>query len=64
MIYVTGAMVLELPLGWWKDNYGSETLGYSLIDFVEETMEILGMSLFFCAVLEYLGTRFKGIVAE
>ena len=60
-IYVCGAMVLELPLGWWLDNFGRDTLGYGIIDFVEETMEILGMTLFFCALLEYLATRFKGI---
>ena len=63
-IYVCGAMVLELPLGWWLDNYGRDSLGYGIIDFIEETMEILGMTLFLCALLEYLGGRLKGIEVE
>ena len=48
-------------LTWWKDNYGSDSLGYGLIDFIEETMEILGMTLFLCALLEYFGQRFGGL---
>ncbi len=63
-IYVCGAMVLELPLGWWLDNYGDDSLGYGIIDFIEETMEILGMTLFFCALLDYLTVRHKGIPVE
>jgi hypothetical protein len=44
-IYVGGALVMELPLGWWTEQHGSEGLSYGLIDWVEETMEMIGASL-------------------
>lgn len=44
-IYVGGALLMELPLGWWTEQRGSEGLGYGLIDWVEETMEMVGTSL-------------------
>jgi hypothetical protein len=45
VIYVSGAVIMELPLGWWTDRAGSDTLGYALIDWVEETMELAGAAL-------------------
>ncbi len=51
--YVGGALGVELVLGYWTDLYGSKNLGYGLIDIVEESLEILGMTLFFLALLEY-----------
>jgi hypothetical protein len=44
-IYITGALVMELPLGWWTDTHGMDGLGYALIDWVEETMEMVGAVL-------------------
>ncbi|HEU0029114.1 MAG TPA: hypothetical protein VFQ53_00685 [Kofleriaceae bacterium] len=41
-IYIGGALVMELPLGWWTERAGSDSLGYALIDWVEETMEMIG----------------------
>lgn len=60
-VFVGGAMGVEMFLGYWTDHFGNDTLGYGLIDLIEETMEILGMSLFLCALLEYFGERFGGI---
>lgn len=45
-LYVAGAVGMELPLGLWVDAHGSENLGYSLIDWVEETMEIVALTAF------------------
>lgn len=45
-LYVGGALLMELPLGWWTEQHGSDNLGYALIDFVEETMELAGASWF------------------
>lgn len=56
-IYVSGAVGMELPLGWWTHRYGDENLGYALIDWVEETLEILGLTLFALALLERLRSR-------
>lgn len=54
-IYVAGAVVMELPLGYWTERAGSDNLGYALIDFVEESMEMLGANLFLIALIEHLG---------
>jgi hypothetical protein len=54
VIYVGGALVMELPLGWWTDRAGIDTLGYALIDWVEETMEMIGASLALAALIDHL----------
>ncbi len=54
-IFVGGALLMELPLGLWTDTYGSDNMGYVLIDAVEGTMEMLGASLFVVALMRHLG---------
>lgn len=49
-VYVLGALVMELPLGYYTERHGDEGLGYGLIDWVEESLEMLGASLFVLAV--------------
>jgi len=49
-IYVGGALVMELPLGWWTEAHGDDNLTYALIDWVEETLELVGASLFLVAL--------------
>lgn len=56
-IYVTGALVMELPLGYWAERAGSDNLVYGLIDFVEESMEMLGVNLFLLALLGHLAEQ-------
>jgi len=56
-LYVGGALVMELPLGYWADGYGADNLGYALIDLVEESMELIGVSLFIAALAEYLAMQ-------
>ena len=57
-IYVGGALLMELPLGWWVDKTGSEgNIGYALIDGVQETMEMLGSTLFLIFLLQYFDER-------
>ncbi len=51
-VYVGGAVAMELPLGWWADHMGQKSLGYALIDAVEESMEMLGLNLFLLAMVE------------
>jgi hypothetical protein len=53
VIYVGGALLTELPLGYWSVRVGEDNLGYSLIDFIEETLELTGVTLFLLALLEY-----------
>ena len=48
-LYLTGALGMELPLGWWTDRYGDDNLVYGLIDWVEETLELIGAGVFLLA---------------
>lgn len=52
-IYVGGALVMELPLGWWTEQHGTDGFGYAIIDWVEETMEMVGATLAFAALLAH-----------
>jgi hypothetical protein len=53
IIYIGGAVVMELPLGWWTERQGPDSLGYALIDWVEETMEMIGASLALLALVRH-----------
>lgn len=52
-LYVGGALGVELPLGYWTDLHGDENLTYGMLDWVEESMEIVGMSVFAWALASY-----------
>jgi hypothetical protein len=54
LIYIGGAVGMELPLGWWMERFGNDGLGYALIDWVEETLEMIGALL---ALLALAGHR-------
>jgi hypothetical protein len=56
-LYVGGAVACELPLGWWTEHHGDDSLGYALIDWVEETLEYVGLTLFAATLLGRLGGR-------
>ncbi len=52
-IYITGALLMELPLGLWTEQHGDQNLTYALIDFVEEVLELIGISLFLMTLEKY-----------
>lgn len=52
-IYLGGAVLMELPLGWWTDRAGVDSFGYALIDWVEETLELIGAGLALVAFLKH-----------
>lgn len=56
-LYIGGALFMELPLGLWVSEQGSSNLGYGLIDWVEETLELIGISVFLHALI---GELFRG----
>jgi hypothetical protein len=56
-LYLTGALLLELPLGYWTERHGDDGLGYALIDWCEETLEFVGLTLFARHLLDLLGGR-------
>ncbi len=53
LLYVGGAVGMELPLGWWTDQAGRHNLTYALIDWVEESLEMIGVSVFLYALIGY-----------
>src|SRR5260221_14428329 len=55
VLYVGGALGIELLLGVWTDRHGELNLAWALIDLIEEAGEMVGSSLFLYALLEYLG---------
>jgi hypothetical protein len=55
VLYVGGALFMELPLGWWYERAGDENLVYAAIDHLEEVLEMIGASLFLSALVEELG---------
>jgi hypothetical protein len=57
VLYVGGALGMELPLGAWFEAHGDDNLGYALIDAVEESLEICGLSVFLVAILRHLACR-------
>lgn len=56
VIFVGGAIGIELLLGVWTDVHGENNFTWALIGAVEEAMEMLGSSLFLLALLRYLGS--------
>jgi hypothetical protein len=50
-------MGVELILGYWTDIYGSHNVGYAVIDWVEETMEMTGAALFISALVAVLADQ-------
>lgn len=52
-VYVSGALLMELPLGHWTERHGNDNLGYALIDWVEETLELAGAGLFLVALCRH-----------
>jgi hypothetical protein len=50
LLYVGGAVAMELPLGAITEAQGSDSLAYALVDAVEETLELVGAGLFLLAV--------------
>jgi hypothetical protein len=53
-VYVGGALGMELPLGAWCEVHGDENLVYGILDFVEESLELVGLSVFLLAIARHL----------
>lgn len=54
LLYVGGAVGVELPLGAYTEAHGDETLAYALLDFVEEGLELAGLTVFLLALGDHL----------
>lgn len=56
-LYLAGALLMEIPLGLWTEAHGDADLGYALIDFVEETLEMIGATLFLLALVRHAASH-------
>lgn len=45
-LFVTGALGMEVPLGLVTEAYGVESVAYALVDWLEETFELLAIAWF------------------
>jgi hypothetical protein len=53
VVYVGAALGMELPLGAWYEAHGDENLGYAMIDFAEESLELVGLCVFLLAIARH-----------
>jgi len=54
IVYVAGAIGVEALGGMYAETHGQRNLGYGMITTIEETLEMVGMSIAVLALLEYL----------
>ncbi|TPE46051.1 hypothetical protein [Pontibacter mangrovi] len=54
VVYVSGALGVELLGGYYADTYGLDNFTYAFITTIEETLEITGIMIFITALYIYL----------
>ena len=54
LIYVGGALGMEMIGGYYADLYGQRNLGYALITNAEEFLEMMGIVIFSYALMSYM----------
>jgi hypothetical protein len=64
LVYVGGALGVEMLGAAYTVARGTENLGYALVATVEEAMEMAGVAMFIYALLEYLAATFGAIRLE
>ena len=52
--YIGGAVVMEVPLGYWASRFGDDNFVYAALDLIEEALELLGATLFLTSLAEEL----------
>ncbi|MFT5358141.1 MAG: hypothetical protein ACI9KE_005378 [Polyangiales bacterium] len=53
VLYVGGALCMELPLGYVADRFGDDNLLYGCVDWLEEALELTGATLFLVSLGAY-----------
>jgi hypothetical protein len=61
VIYVSGALGLEMVEGIWFESHGLQNLTYALMTTLEETMEMVGISLFIYTLVDQLAREGKAV---
>ncbi len=57
-LYVGGALGTELPISSWYDRHGGDNLIYGLANLAQESLEILGATVFLSVLLAYIAATF------
>ena len=52
------------PIGAWYERHGGDNIVYGLLNLAQESLEILGASIFLSALAEYLGSTFGTITVR
>jgi hypothetical protein len=52
-VYLVGAVGMELPLGWWTERAGNAGTTYAVLDWIEETLEMIGATLVLLALRQH-----------
>ena len=63
-LYVGGALGMEVIDGLYAISYGRSSLGYLLLTQVEEVLEMLGVAVFFFALLSYISLYERGLILK
>ena len=61
------SLLMDMVCGYLHDQSGTATLQYGIVDLTEESLEFLGITLFFLALLDYLipdGKTLRLIIRE
>lgn len=64
VLYVGGALGVELISGWYDSQGGGASFTYTLITTVEETLEMAGAAVFIYALLDYLSDCVEGVAIK
>lgn len=61
VIFVSGALGMELIEGRYADSFGERNMGMAVLTTVEEFLEMIGIVVFIYALLSHLSSEMKGI---
>lgn len=60
VVYVTGALGLEMVAGIYAEDSGEQNIVIAALTSIEEFMEMSGIAIFIYALLTYINTHLKG----
>jgi hypothetical protein len=61
LLYVGGALGVELIGGWYSSLHGDSNLSFALISTVEEALEMVGSAVLISALLAYIAVGLPGL---
>jgi hypothetical protein len=61
VVYLGGALGMELVGGSYASKYGLDNFNFNLLSTIEESLEMLGASLFIRTLLTYISDMYNGL---